>query len=154
MANVLVVEDDHLMRWSLEESLRRAGHAVHSVDSGSAAIEAAKENEFRVVITDYRLPEPDGLHVLQEIKAQTPQAHVIMITAHGMPHMERLARNMGAFDFFDKPFELAALRQAVERAIVMPERRKGPRGCCGGCEWQSPCSARLAIPDKNMAPGG
>ncbi len=154
MANVLVVEDDHLMRWSLEESLRRAGHAVHSVDSGSAAIEAAKENEFRVVITDYRLPEPDGLHVLQEIKAQTPQAHVIMITAHGMPHMERLARNMGAFDFFDKPFELAALRQAVERAIVMPERRKGPRGCCGGCEWQSPCSARPAIPDKNMAPGG
>jgi DNA-binding NtrC family response regulator len=154
MANVLVVEDDHLMRWSLEECLRRAGHAVHSVDSGSAAIEAARENEFRVVITDYRVPEPDGLHVLQEVKAQTPQAHVIMITAHSRPEMERLARNMGAFDFFDKPFELAALKQAVERAIGMPERRKGPRGCCSGCEWQSPCSPRPIIQNKNVGHAG
>jgi DNA-binding NtrC family response regulator len=139
MAKLLVVEDDHLMRWSLEECLRRAGHAVHSVDSGSAAIEAARENDYRVVITDYRVPGSDGLHVLQRIKAQTPQAHVIMITGHPTPYLERRARDAGAFDFFDKPFELAALKQAVERASAMPERRKGPRGCCGGCEWRAPC---------------
>jgi DNA-binding NtrC family response regulator len=154
MAKLLVVEDDHLMRWSLEECLRRAGHAVHSVDSGTAAIEAARQNDFRVVITDYRVPGPDGLHLLQRIKAQSPQAHVILITAHASPEMERQARNMGAFDFFDKPFELAELKQAVVRASLMPERRKGPRGCCGGCEWKSPCGAWLAILDTNTAHGG
>jgi two-component system response regulator AtoC len=139
MARVLVVEDDHLMRWSLAECLRRAGHAVHSVDSGLAAIDAAREGDFRVVITDYRIPEPDGLHVLRRIKTQTPQTQVIMITGHQAPPLERLARDAGAFHFFDKPFELAALRYAVERAIATPERRKGPRGCCDGCGWQRPC---------------
>ncbi len=142
MASLLVVEDDQLMRWSLEQFLRRAGHAVHAVDSGTAAIDAAREGDFRVVITDYRIPEPNGLTVLQRIKAQIPQTHVIMITAHAMPQMERSARDMGAFDFFDKPFELAALKQAVERAILTPERRRGPRGCCDGCEWQRPCGPR------------
>ncbi len=142
MAKVLVVEDDHLMRWSLAELLRRAGHAVHSADTGSAALNALIAGDFRVVITDYRIPEPDGLCLLQQIKARTPQTHVIMITGRPAPNMERLARDAGAFDFFDKPFELAALKRSVDRAMVTPERRKGPRGCCGGCEWQSPCGAR------------
>jgi DNA-binding NtrC family response regulator len=145
MARLLLAEDDHLMRWSLEKYLSHGGHAVHSVESGDEAIEAAKCDEYRVVITDYALPGSDGLHVLQSIKARNPKAHVIVITGHAAPQMERLARDIGAFEFFEKPFQLVALKQAVEKALVTPERRKGPRGCCGKCVWDMPCdhSSRL-----------
>ncbi len=142
MAKLLIVEDDSLMRWSFEECLRRAGHAIRPVDSGLAAIDAAREGDFAVIITDYRIPDPDGLQVLRVIKTRSPRTHVIMITGHATPSTERLARDVGVFEFFDKPVDLAALKRAVERALATPERRKGPRGCCDGCEWQRPCAVR------------
>jgi DNA-binding NtrC family response regulator len=139
MATLLVAEDDHLMRWSLETSLGRDGYAVHSVDSGEAAIAAVMNGDYRVVITDYALPKADGLQVLLRVKARNPQTHVIVITGQATPKLERLARDMGAIDFLEKPFPLSLLKNAVERALATPERRKGPRGCCGQCAWQQPC---------------
>jgi two-component system response regulator FlrC len=139
MARLLIAEDDHLMRWSLETSLGREGHEVHAVDSGGAAIDAAKSGAYQVVITDYALPGPDGLHVLWHIKTRFPQTHVIVITGQATQELERLARAMGAFDFLEKPFPLAVLKESLRRALVTPERRKGPRGCCGECVWQQPC---------------
>jgi CheY-like chemotaxis protein len=139
MARLLIAEDDHLMRWSLETSLGRDGHVVHSVDSGEAAIDAAMNGGYQVVITDYALPGPDGLHVLWHIKTRIPQTQVIVITGQATQELEKLARDMGAFDFLEKPFSFAALKGAVERALATPERRKGPRGCCSECVWQQPC---------------
>ena len=139
MAKVLIAEDDHLMRWSLETSLGRDGHAVRSVETGEEAIDAVMNGDFQVVITDYGLPSTDGLHVLWCIKARVPQTHVIVITGEPTPELEKLARDMGAFDFLEKPFSLTAIKTAVTRALATPERRKGPRGCCGDCAWQKPC---------------
>jgi DNA-binding NtrC family response regulator len=139
MATLLVAEDDHLMRWSLETSLGRDGYAVHAVDSGEAAIDAAMKGDYQVVITDYALPKADGLQVLLQVKARNPQVHVIVITAEGTPELETLARNMGAFDFLEKPFPLQALKCAVERALTTPEKRKGPRGRHGQCAWHEAC---------------
>ena len=140
MATLLVADDDHLMRWSLQKYLSHDGHAVDCVGSGDAAVDAAKRGEYHVVITDFALPGCNGFRVLRSIKARIPQAHVIVITSHASSQMERFARNIGAFDFFEKPLRFARLRRAVERAILTPERRKGPRGCCVGCEWQKPCA--------------
>jgi DNA-binding NtrC family response regulator len=142
MARVLIADDDHLMRWSLERFLIRYGHVVDSVGSGSAVIDASNSGEYQVVISDYVMPEPNGLQVLRWVKRKCPQTHVILITARATTQMERLARDMGAFDFLEKPFALAAVKRAVDRAIATPERRKGPRGCCDGCEWQRPCGRR------------
>jgi DNA-binding NtrC family response regulator len=139
MARLLIVEDDHLMRWSLETSLGRDGHTVHAVDSAEAAIDAALSGDYQVVITDYALPGSDGLHVLWQIKTRFPQTHVIVITGQATQELERLARAMGAFVFLEKPFQLPVLKESVSRALVTPERRKGPRGCCGECVWQQPC---------------
>jgi two-component system, NtrC family, response regulator AtoC len=139
MARLLVAEDDHLMRWSLENFLSRGGYAVHSVGSGEGAIDAVKGGNYQVVITDYSLPGSDGLDVLWWVKAQSPETHVIIITGHPMPKLERLARDVGAFDLFEKPFQFLALKQSVERALSTPERRTGPRTCCGNCTWQVPC---------------
>ncbi|HSB80843.1 MAG TPA: response regulator [Candidatus Methylomirabilis sp.] len=138
MARLLVAEDDHLMRWSLEKFLTRQGHAVRSVDSGKAAMDAAGLEDYRAVIINH-MWEADDFHFVWRIKSRSPQTHVIVLTARTTPQTERLARDTGAFDFLEKPFSLLDLKQAVDRAITTPERRKGPRGCCGGCEWRSPC---------------
>ncbi len=139
MAKILVVEDNQLMRWSLEATLTHAGHSVRSVESAKEAVDEARTGDYRVVVTDYALTGPHGIQVLRWIKTQVPQTHVIVITAEPTPLMERQARNLGAFDFLEKPFQFASLRAAVDRALVTPERRKGPRGCCSGCEWKRPC---------------
>ena len=140
MARLLIAEDDHLMRWSLEATLGKDGHTVHAVGSGEAAILAVMNDDYRVVITDYTLPKADGIQVLWRVKARSPQTHVIVITGEAGPELEKLARDMGAFDFFEKPFPLPLLKKAVERALATPEHRKGPRGCCGQCVWQDPCA--------------
>lgn len=139
MARVLIAEDDHLMRWSLEKLLGREGHAVHSVDSDKAAINAAKVDGYGVAILNH-MSETDDFTTLRWIKTLNPKTHVIIITARATSQMERLARNIGAFDFLEKPFQFGVLRQSVDRAIVTPERRRGPRGCCAGCQWQNPCA--------------
>ncbi|RPJ79142.1 MAG: response regulator, partial [Acidobacteria bacterium] len=73
------------------------------------------------------------------IKARSPRTQVIVMGADTTRSMERMARDAGAFDFLEKPFDLDALADAVECALLTPERRRGPRGCCAGCAWQRPC---------------
>ena len=152
MAKVLVAEDDHLMRWSLEQSLKRDGHDVQAIGSGMAAVEAISGGGYRVAIINYSTATPSGPQVLRRMKANAPQTHVIVMTAEPGPQMERHARDIGAFDFLEKPFRLSALKQSVDRAIVTPERRKGPRGCCSGCEWHTPCSFWETSPRAGSSP--
>ena len=151
MGKVLVVEGDHLLRWSLEKLLSREGHTVHTVEPAAASIEWLRTGEYRVVIKCYGKVEYDGFQAVRWIKAQNPQTHVIIVAAMATPQNEQLARDTGAFDFFDKPFELAELRQAVERAIGMPERRKGPRCCSDGCQWVGPCDELSRVPRRRTA---
>lgn len=152
MAKVLVADDDHLMRWSLEQSLKRDGHDVQAICSGMAAVEAISGGGYQVAIINYSTAAPSGPQVLRWMKAKAPQTHVIVMTAEPAPQMERHARDIGAFDFLEKPFRLSALKQSVDRAVVTPERRKGSRGCCGGCEWHTPCSFWKTSPTGEAAP--
>ena len=130
MARLLIAEDDHLMRWSLEATLGRDGHTVHAVGSGEAAIVAVMNDDYQVVITDYTLPKADGLQVLWRVKARSPQTHVIVITGEAAPELEKLARDMGAFDFLEKPFPLSVLKKAVATGPSAPSssRRRTAHG--------------------------
>jgi DNA-binding NtrC family response regulator len=139
MARVLVADDDHLLRWSLERALARDGHDIHLAESGKVAADVVEGEQYQVAIINYWASEPTGRQLLRQIKAKTPQTHVIFLAAEITPHQERQARRLGAFDFLEKPFPLASLKQAVNRALLTPERRRGSRGCCAGCEWQRPC---------------
>jgi DNA-binding NtrC family response regulator len=141
MARVLVAEDNRLMRWSLETSLAREGHIVHSVDSGKAAIDTitTEDGHFDIVVTDYGLPCVDGLTVLWQTKFRHPGTHVILITSQATPKLERMARDVGAFGFMEKPLQFLTLKRVIDHALATPERRRGPRGCCGECLWARPC---------------
>jgi DNA-binding NtrC family response regulator len=138
---ILLADEDGLLRWSLSQLLERDGYAVVPADSRAWVLQAAERGEADVVIADYGFCQASGLDLLGAIKSSSPSTHVIMITGDATSALERRARNRGAFDFLEKPFSLPALVQAVGRALATPERRKGPRGCCTGCEWTQPCSA-------------
>ena len=114
---VAVIDDQALMRDSMAETLRRAGYEVEAFASSRRAIERLKEIEARVVITDLRMPEADGLAVLQACQALTPSPAVVVVTAHGTVSNAVEAMKLGAFDYLSKPFEPAELEVVVGKAV-------------------------------------
>src|SRR5688572_20044070 len=80
---ILVADDEPDIIAPITELLRGQGHHVTSVASGSAAMEALDAHVFDLVITDVRLPHVDGWTILRRVRAQTPAADIVLITAHG-----------------------------------------------------------------------
>lgn len=124
---ILVTDEDGLVRWSLSQALLRDGYEVLAVDSPAQTLQESLGGAVDVVITDSAFGESNGIDLLRAIKTSTPRTHVIMITAQGSSRLERLARDIGAFDYFEKPFDVKAVACSVGRALATPERRRAPR---------------------------
>ena len=127
MARILVIDEDGLVRWSLSQALLRVGYEVQALDSPAQTLQESLRGAIDVVITDSTFRKADGFELLRAIKTSVPKTHVIMITAQGGSRLERLARDIGAFDYFEKPFDLKAVASSVGRALATPERRRAPR---------------------------
>src|SRR3989338_6564598 len=80
---ILIVDDEPLIRKSLYEILRIDGYRVQMAASGEEALDILEKNEIDIVVTDFKLPKISGLQLLQEIKSRTPKAEVILITGYG-----------------------------------------------------------------------
>ncbi len=112
---VLVVDDEALIRWSVAETLTDLGLEVEqAVDAASAlaAIDTA-EPRFDVIVLDLRLPDMDDLTLLSTIRRRLPQAAVVVMTAFGTPEIVAEARALGVSDILSKPFELGELGRVV-----------------------------------------
>jgi DNA-binding NtrC family response regulator len=122
---ILVVDDQDLMRESLQESLERSGYAVRAFGSGKEAVKSFLEGGFDAVITDLKMPEMSGIELLNRCKQMAPDVPVIVITAFGTVETAVQAMKQGAFDYIKKPFEPdeidIVLRNAVERRALMAE---------------------------------
>ena len=120
--NLLVVEDEDIMREALVDYFSGEGHKVDMASDGDNALERINFNNYDVMIVDLRLPGRDGLSVLDEIKAKNPEAKVIIITAYPSVESEKEAMNKGAIEYLQKPFEMSYLetliRQSLEVEIV------------------------------------
>lgn len=114
---VLVVDDELLLRWSLAEVLRRDGHTVWEANSASTAREAMTTAPgIDVVLLDYRLPDSEGLDVLQEIRIRLPHAAVVLMTAFATPEVIHDALELGAHSVMTKPFDMHAVEGVVFNA--------------------------------------
>ena len=115
---VLVVDDDSSILGVIAEVLQDDGYKVTTADSGEEAIEALKNNEFALVMTDIRLPGINGVEVLEHVKVARPRTNVIMITSHASLDMVIKALQHGAYDYLLKPFEdLSLISTAAKRAV-------------------------------------
>ena len=115
---VLLIEDDKIMRISLEDALKGAGYDVSSFETGTEALCAFKNNPFDVAVTDFRLPDLDGFDIVKEI-TQRRDIPVIMMTGYGTIKDAVEAMKLGAFDYLTKPFALDELLLLIERALMI-----------------------------------
>ena len=118
MSRVLVIDDDAAVAFALERFLREAGHEVKVAPTAERGLELARREPPELVVLDLRLPAMQGSTALVELRRQRPALPVIVVTAHGSAETAMDALAAGAFDHLTKPFDLAELRLAVERALA------------------------------------
>jgi DNA-binding response OmpR family regulator len=116
--DTLVVDDEEGIRFFLEETLQRAGHAVVTASSGEDALDQLREKGFDLVLLDLMLGgRVDGLRVLEAIRWRWPDAIVIILTAHGSLNSAVKAIREGVDGYLLKPVEPDDVRQAVQEAL-------------------------------------
>jgi DNA-binding NtrC family response regulator len=114
---ILVVDDEHLIRWSLEQQLRREGYTVLQADSGAEAIRLAQAEGPDLALLDIRLPDLDGMTLLERLRTADPDLLAIMITAHGGVESAVRAMKLGAYDYVVKPFNPEELKLTIRKAL-------------------------------------
>ncbi|MDY6862730.1 MAG: sigma-54 dependent transcriptional regulator [Thermodesulfobacteriota bacterium] len=114
---ILVVDDESEMRLALSHALARNGYKVTTASCGFDALKKLRKQTYNMVITDVKMPDINGLEILKEIKKNTPQTKVVMITAYGTIESAVEAMKEGAFDFLLKPFSIQVLEKIIKRAV-------------------------------------
>lgn len=131
-AHILFVDDEQLLHGLFERLFARHGMKVSCCSDATQAVEELKSNTYDLVVTDFMMPDMDGLELLSYIRNDHPQTKVIMITAHSnVQHAVRSMKN-GAIDYIPKPFSTTELVERVQKCIAakdenMPELEAAPR---------------------------
>jgi DNA-binding NtrC family response regulator len=115
--NVLIVDDEPLIRWSLAETLVQAGfHVCEAGSKKEALLQVRADPSPDAILLDYRLPDSNDLHLLESIRRVLPTSPVIMMTAFGTPEVLAGAAHLGAYRVLSKPVELSDLAAMVQQA--------------------------------------
>jgi DNA-binding response OmpR family regulator len=110
---ILIVEDEPLIGWSVANTLKKAGFNVTTVDSGEQAIEKLNSIPFDLVITDLKLPHIDGFEVALNVKKLSPEVPVLMITATDENIINGSSFKMHIDGVIAKPFDLRKIADMV-----------------------------------------
>jgi two-component system nitrogen regulation response regulator GlnG len=121
VARVLIADDEESIRMVLGTALAQAGHDVETVASGGDALAALGAGDFDVAILDIRMPDVNGLDVLERIRATDNAVIPIVVTAQNTMTNAIEAMKRGAFNYLTKPFDLDEVRTLVARAAEMHE---------------------------------
>lgn len=114
--HVLVVDDDPAVRDVLQEALMQEEYNVSTAEDGAAAIQAVKDSVVHIVITDFQLPDIDGIEIIDRLAKLDAKIIPIMMTGFGTIDTAVRAMKSGAFDFITKPFDLEAVTVVVRKA--------------------------------------
>lgn len=123
---ILIVDDEAPVRDVLIKFFKKEGFEVHDAASGTEALALVEEKDFDVVLTDLKMPGPDGIEVLREIKRIAPETAVLILT--GYPTRETTAEAM-ALDgdgYVSKPIELNQLKSLVLQGLVLSKWKRHP----------------------------
>ena len=115
--NVLVVDDEAVIREGLTRILEGGGLAVETAKNGHAAIELLQQKEFDLIITDLKMPGMDGFEVLNAVKILQPDTPVIMITGYATVETAVEAMKCGTVDYLVKPFSPEQILEKVHHAL-------------------------------------
>ena len=123
MARILVIDDDVQVRGAVRRILERAGHTVEDVGNGDAGLRAHRERPADLIITDIFMPERDGIETVRQLRRESPQVKIIVISGGDRTQTMDLRKDaelLGAARSLRKPFELSELVQAVGELLGLP----------------------------------
>jgi two-component system, NtrC family, response regulator AtoC len=121
---ILIVDDEPLIRWTLNEALRSWGYEVIEAGTVAGALSSFEADRPAAVLLDINLPDGSGLDVLRELKVRQPQAVVIMITANVLVEDTIAALRGGAYDFIGKPINLNELQVTIRNSLEASKLRR------------------------------
>ncbi|WP_035215132.1 sigma-54-dependent transcriptional regulator [Desulfobulbus elongatus] len=126
--DILVVDDDLYLLAAIKQTLTLNGYAVHTFGNPLDALARIESRAFAAVLADIRMPEMDGMVLLERMLAKDPDLPVILITGHGDISLAVEAVKKGAYHFLQKPVDediiLATLARAIERRRLVLENRR------------------------------
>ena len=130
--SVLIVDDEPDIRELLEITLGRMSLTTSSVADLESARQLLSTQSFNLCLTDMRLPDGNGLELVEYIQKEHSQTPVVVITAHGTTETAIKALKSGAFDFVSKPIDLQKLRDLVTSALRLPQNNLSEEPAASG----------------------
>ncbi len=130
MIRILIVDDDRVLGNTISKILKAEGFIVKIVYDGESALIKLKNEEFDIMIIDFRLNAKNGLQVLEESNQINPALITILITAYASKRIRASAKELGAYSVLDKPFDITKLLNIINKALVhnliMKDKKNSP----------------------------
>ncbi|MBD3224454.1 MAG: response regulator [Caldithrix sp.] len=120
-ANILVVDDERTIRDSLKMILEEEGFNTNTASNGNEALALINEIDYDIMITDLKMPEMDGLELVEQCKHLCPQTLIVIITAHASLESAIQALRAGAYDYILKPFDFDDVLLKLKRLLKHKE---------------------------------
>ena len=124
MKKILVVDDERNIQSILKEVLSEEGYSVVTAGTGKGCMDAVNKEFFDAIILDVKLPDIDGISIIENIKKTSSESEIIVISGHATIEMAVEAIKRGAYDFIKKPLSLEKVRIVLRHAIEMHNFRK------------------------------
>jgi two-component system response regulator AtoC len=147
MHTVLITDDNELIRETLQKALVSEGYRVQLAKNGQECLEAVRHGDIDLILLDMRLPDINGIEILQRLRQTQSDSIVLMMTAYGDVESTKKALELGAFDFIRKPvtpkalvsiikmaMEIRSLRQEIQQIIYKNKERYGYHNIIGQSE--------------------
>src|SRR5499425_357854 len=147
---ILVVDDERLVRWSLRQKCEEWGYQVTEAPAGEAGLQLAQQESPDLVLLDVRMPDMNGIQVLEQIKKAPDAPPVIMITADPQLDDVKNALKLGAYDFIGKPLDFDELRVTIENALEANRLRTEVRSLRGEVRRHTGYHDFVAVAPKSV----
>lgn len=123
MATILTIEDEDNLRYSIRQTLAKAGHEVHEAERVEPAWELTRRREYDVVLTDINLHGENGIDLVRRLRDDGFEGVIVVMTAYGSIETAVQAIKAGADDYLQKPLSLEELSIQIERLLSAREAR-------------------------------
>jgi DNA-binding NtrC family response regulator len=121
MKKILVIDDEAIVRISCERTLLPEGYDVRLATNGRDGIALMEKEKFSLVLLDLKMPDMDGIEVLNKINTTWPDTKVVMVTGYSTVDTAVQALRLGAYNFIEKPFTPDTLLGAVKEVFEKSE---------------------------------
>lgn len=125
MTNILIIDDDKLIRWSLKEIFAQEGFRVDTAESSAEALRLVETNSYHLVLADFEVDDENGGEMLRKIQAIRPRIKVIILSALPRQQIEPQLSGVTYHSILEKPFRSDEIKSTVGEALDLLSLRKG-----------------------------